>query len=127
ERVLEHFLGRLPIARQAIGRPIDRRAVAGEELLEGVQVVSLDTAQQLRIQSLIRPRRGASRSVVRREVSVQATWPKGRLLNTRYAGFRRKVHTKVSAILAGAAREARGGRPPHGPVAPRNAPTPGRI
>ena len=39
EGVLEDLLGRLRVAGQAVGRPIDRRAVAVEELLEGVQFV----------------------------------------------------------------------------------------
>ena len=78
ERVLEDLLGNLTIAGQAIGRPVDGGAIASEKLLEGVQIISLDAAQQLRIQCLTCPRRGASRSVGRRRlVSMQAIRPRG--------------------------------------------------
>jgi hypothetical protein len=70
ERVLEDLLGGVAISGQAIGRPVDGVAVASEELLEGVEVVGLDTAQQLRITLLTGRRRRASRSVVRRSISV---------------------------------------------------------
>jgi hypothetical protein len=69
ERVLQDLFRSLPIARQAVGRAVDRVAVASEELLEGVEIVGLDTAQQLRIILLTGRRRSASRSVVRRRDS----------------------------------------------------------
>ena len=71
ERVLQDLFRSLPIAGQAVRRPVDRVAVAGEELLEGVEIVGLDTAQQLRITLLAGRRRSASRSVVRRRISVR--------------------------------------------------------
>ena len=47
KRVLEDLFRGLPITGQAICRPVDRVAVASEELFEGVQIVGLDTAQQV--------------------------------------------------------------------------------
>ena len=88
----------LPIAGQPVGRPVDRRAVASKELLKGVKVVSLDTAQQVRIHRVPSLRRGASRSVLRRLISVQANRPDGRLLPTRYRPVRANVQ---SGLLPG--------------------------
>jgi hypothetical protein len=71
KRVLQDLFRSLTIAGQAIGRPLDRVAVSGEELLEGIQIVGLDTAQQLRITIFAGRRRSASRSVVRHLFSVR--------------------------------------------------------
>src|SRR5215210_7635741 len=74
EGVLENLLRSLTITGQAVSRPVDGRAIASEELLEGVEVVCLDTAQQLHVTGTINCRRGASRSVVRRGNSPCRRW-----------------------------------------------------
>ena len=58
ERVLEDLLGCLPVAGQAVRRPVDRRAIADEEGLERVDVVGLHPAQEL---SLLGPDPAAGR------------------------------------------------------------------
>ena len=51
ERVLEDLLGRVRVAGQAVGRAVDRGAVANEELLERVELVGLHPAQELRVRT----------------------------------------------------------------------------
>src|SRR6266550_2182865 len=95
ERVLEDLFRGQPVTRQAVCGPIDRVAVASKKLFEGVQIVGLDTAQQLRVHLLIGRRRGASRSVVDRLFSVFGCPPP--VLLIRYAAESRKVQLRIKS------------------------------
>ena len=72
KRVLQDLLRSLPITGQPVGRPIDGVAVPGEELLEGVEIVGLDTPHQRGVMFPDGLRLCASRSVVRGSISVRA-------------------------------------------------------
>ena len=50
ERVLEDLLGGLPVAGQPIRGAVDRRPIADEERLEGIEIIGLHPPQNLRVE-----------------------------------------------------------------------------
>lgn len=49
ERILENLLGSLTIAGQATSRPEDERTISLEERFEGVEIISLESENELTV------------------------------------------------------------------------------